>query len=155
LDLDRCLEEELRIAKERSAMQEWMLEEWQLNLREAYLRRLCVTWQGAVRPIPCGSTMPESWGPSLEDLVDTAILENTASYLESEDEDDGNYAGYGEMDEEEDDAELLDVAEETALRDAYKLDGRSVAERLGFDALDNLSSSPIKGSSSRKRRRYE
>jgi hypothetical protein len=29
LELDRCQEEERRICKERLAMQEWMLEEWQ------------------------------------------------------------------------------------------------------------------------------
>jgi len=28
LELDRCLEEEIRISKERCAMQEWMMEEW-------------------------------------------------------------------------------------------------------------------------------
>ncbi|KII82981.1 hypothetical protein PLICRDRAFT_84208, partial [Plicaturopsis crispa FD-325 SS-3] len=141
LDLDRCLEEEDRLGRERCAMQEWMMEEWgtlqsaqmdagllnddgdmlyQLRQREKYLRQLCVTWEQAVRPIPCKYPMPDLWGPSFEELVDAAALEVTASYLESDEEDDGDYSGFGEGSEYEDDAELLEIAEETALTDAYR-----------------------------------
>ncbi|KII83000.1 hypothetical protein PLICRDRAFT_76994, partial [Plicaturopsis crispa FD-325 SS-3] len=140
LELDRCIEEEARLGKERCAMQEWMLEEWmvlkeaksdadgfdedmlyQLKLRKEYLLRLCLTWQKMVGGIVPSQPMPESWGPTLEELIDTAVLENTASYEDPEGEDDGDYAGYGEEDEEEeDDSELLEVAEESALADAYK-----------------------------------
>ncbi|KII83586.1 hypothetical protein PLICRDRAFT_119196 [Plicaturopsis crispa FD-325 SS-3] len=178
LDLDRCLEEEDRLKRERCSMQEWMIEEWgvlqdgladavlldddgdmlyQLQLREEYLRRVCVTWDRAVRPIPCKYPMPESWGPSLAALVDTAALEATASYLESDQEDDGDYDGLGEMSNNEDDAELLEIAEETALTDAYRSDRRTAAEKLGVDLQDNLSLSPVKlsGSTPRKRSRYD
>ncbi|KII83756.1 hypothetical protein PLICRDRAFT_180103 [Plicaturopsis crispa FD-325 SS-3] len=57
--------------------------------------------------------MPESWGPSLTELVNAAVLENTGSYDEDGEEDDGNYAGDGEGDEDEDDGELLEIAEES------------------------------------------
>lgn len=30
LELDRCLEEEVRLSKERCSMQEWMMEEWEV-----------------------------------------------------------------------------------------------------------------------------
>jgi len=33
LEHDRCCEEEIRLQKERCAMQEWMLEEWACNLK--------------------------------------------------------------------------------------------------------------------------
>jgi hypothetical protein len=33
LEYDRCLEEEIRLTRERCAMQEWMREEWDVNLR--------------------------------------------------------------------------------------------------------------------------
>ncbi|KII84699.1 hypothetical protein PLICRDRAFT_117578 [Plicaturopsis crispa FD-325 SS-3] len=138
LEVDRCLEEEVRLKRERCTMQEWMIEEWnvlrvarfdaddsnedlahQLDLRKAYLCQLCVTWQGAVGGIPCAKDMPESWGPSDNDILKAAVLETTASYDESDSKDDGDYNGFGELDEEEDDAELLEVAEESALADAY------------------------------------
>ncbi|KII82995.1 hypothetical protein PLICRDRAFT_119974 [Plicaturopsis crispa FD-325 SS-3] len=175
LDLDRCLEEEERIKGERCSMQEWMLEEWavlqdaqadaindggdmlyQLELREEYLRRVCVTWERAVRPLPCKYPMPESWGPSLAALVDTAALEATASYLESDD-DDGDYDSLGELSEDDDDAELLEIAEETALTDAYRSDRRTATEKLGLNLDNDVSSSPVRltGSSSRKRARFE
>ncbi|KII90299.1 hypothetical protein PLICRDRAFT_78542, partial [Plicaturopsis crispa FD-325 SS-3] len=139
LELDRCIEEEDRLGKERCTLQEWMIEEWnvlkeaetdaddndenmlyQLGLHEEYLRRLCVTWQKAVGGITPKYPMPESWGPSPQDLIDTAVLENTASYDEADDEDDGDYIGFGELEEDEDnddETELIEVAEESALVD--------------------------------------
>jgi len=33
LEFDRCNEEEMRLTRERCAMQEWMQEEWNINLR--------------------------------------------------------------------------------------------------------------------------
>lgn len=110
-----------------------------------------------MRLIPCAYPMPESWGPSLQELVDAAVLEHTASYDVVEEEDDGDYAGYGEGEEDEDDAELLEIAEESALRDAYRQDERSTTEKLGLDDRDDLSSSPVKSRSSspRKRSRFD
>lgn len=101
--------------------------------------------------------MPESWGPSLSQLVDAAVLEHTGSYDEFGDEDDGDYGGFGEGEEEEDDGELLEIAEETALRDAYRQAGLTATERLGLDLRDDLSSSPVKSRSSspRKRSRFD
>jgi len=32
LDLDRCEEEEMRLIRERRALQQWMLEEWKVNV---------------------------------------------------------------------------------------------------------------------------
>lgn len=113
-----------------------------------------MTWQGAVGGIPCAKDMPESWGPSDNDILKAAVLETTASYDESDSEDDGDYNGFGELDEEEDDAELLEVAEESALADAYAQELRRVGD-LEVDSRDNLGGSPTKSSSPRKRRRYD
>lgn len=88
--------------------------------------------------------------------MDTAALEATASYLESDD-DDGDYDGLGELSEDDDDAELLEIAEETALTDAYRSDKRTATEKLGLTLDNDVSSSPVRltGSSSRKRARFE
>lgn len=129
---------------------------YQLGLHEEYLRRLCVTWQKAVGGVTPKYPMPESWGPSPQDLIDTAVLENTASYDEADDEDDGDYIGFGELEEEEDnddETELIEVAEESALVDAYRQDLQTATGQSGLNSLDDLSSSPVKGSSPRKRKR--
>ncbi|KII83041.1 hypothetical protein PLICRDRAFT_119897, partial [Plicaturopsis crispa FD-325 SS-3] len=173
MDLDRCLEEEVRLQRERCTMQEWMLEEWnvlrealsdaesdcedmvyQLRQRRDYLCRLCVTWQGGIGGIPCAKSMPESWGLSEDDLLSAAVLEYTATYDEADSKDDGDYDGYGELDEDEDDAKLLEVAEESALADAYAQELRGISG-LGLDGGGDLTKSPTKMSSPRKRRRYD
>jgi hypothetical protein len=37
LEHDRCDEEEVRLIRERGALQEWMLEEWQVNVEAHHL----------------------------------------------------------------------------------------------------------------------
>ncbi|KII84688.1 hypothetical protein PLICRDRAFT_117561 [Plicaturopsis crispa FD-325 SS-3] len=176
LEVDRCLEEEICLSKECCSMQEWMIEEWrvlneaqstaevdgnaedmvhQLMLHREYLCSLCVTWQSAVGGIRCAKVMPESWGPSEEELVNAAVLKHTASYDQEDSDDDGDYDGYGELEEEEDDAELLVAAEESALADAYAQGGCTATQQLGLELGDELSASPVKTSSPRKRRRYD
>ncbi|KDR66151.1 hypothetical protein GALMADRAFT_44200, partial [Galerina marginata CBS 339.88] len=83
LELDRCIEEETRLKKERLSMQEWFLEEWnvmekaynssngldvlyQLQLHREYLLQLCLNWEQIVRVIPC--SLSDGWGPTQAEL---------------------------------------------------------------------------------------
>ncbi|KAG1807137.1 uncharacterized protein BJ212DRAFT_1449388 [Suillus subaureus] len=89
LEVDQCIEEETRLMRERTIMQEWMFAEWeaiQTVLRAAVddlvvsfhmwartdkLLHICVIWKKKVQEIPC--TWPvESWGPQNEDLLRAA-----------------------------------------------------------------------------------
>ncbi|EDR00252.1 uncharacterized protein LACBIDRAFT_334226 [Laccaria bicolor S238N-H82] len=90
LELDRCNEEERRLSYERSAMQDWLIEEWkcvtmamkkniseevvyQMVLRAEFLACLCNNWQDKTHMIDPHKPMPDSWGPSLEDLMEAPL----------------------------------------------------------------------------------
>ncbi|KAJ7084729.1 hypothetical protein C8R44DRAFT_545575, partial [Mycena epipterygia] len=88
LQIDRCREEDVRLKKERAAMQVWFAEEWVLvnrSLNEAVadtapdryqyelmrddLVRLCVTWQKSLPDFGLDiSTLPP-WGPNATQLA--------------------------------------------------------------------------------------
>ena len=108
--LDRCMEEEIRLKRERDAMQDWFMQEWksvenaiaaahvngdidmeyQLKLHRQYLCRICTTWQRVVSCVPCSSRMPDSWGPSDEEIQETLAFEFHGSWHEgNQDEVDG------------------------------------------------------------------
>ncbi|KAK7436115.1 hypothetical protein VKT23_019317 [Stygiomarasmius scandens] len=102
LELDRCEEEEERLAVERKAMKTWFEEEWevvataitgnpddrglahQLGLRRKYLCRLYVLWQDALIQFP--EDWEESWGPSEYDIREARLLESSAlvDYIDEE-----------------------------------------------------------------------
>ncbi|KAG1728536.1 hypothetical protein EDB19DRAFT_1897380 [Suillus lakei] len=97
LKVDRCNEEMARIMRERCVLQEWMMAEWDalqeahtraeenedlcfhFDLRARLLSGLVVHWQSRVRPIPCAWPLPDSWGPTPNDLAEAANIQ----YLES------------------------------------------------------------------------
>ncbi|KIK81916.1 hypothetical protein PAXRUDRAFT_92959, partial [Paxillus rubicundulus Ve08.2h10] len=134
LELDQCVEEEKRLQRERCAMQDWMLAEWdalknaqnlktimyQLHERQELLASLCAVWQDAVSYIPPLYIMPTSWGPSLFDIA-TAHTNQKHGFLAGADESDlsdsddslssGGSEGSGE------DAEFMDLVEELAMLD--------------------------------------
>ena len=144
LELDRCNEEERRLSYERSAMQDWFIEEWkcvtmaiekneseevvyQMVLRAEFLARLCINWQDKTRMIDPHKPMPNSWGPSLEDLMEARKFEMTAMVAENEREvyDDDNEEGEEEEDDEYDEeegeeTELLETVEMIALSDEFR-----------------------------------
>ncbi|KAG1847703.1 hypothetical protein F4604DRAFT_1935747 [Suillus subluteus] len=136
LEVDRCNDEGARIMRERCVLQEWMMAEWDalqearthadenedlcfhFDLRTRLLSGLVVHWQSQVRPIPCAWPLPDSWGPTLNDLAEAAnmyyqpsCLDGTAAVYDSEND--------WESDEERENDELIDELEEAALAGAY------------------------------------
>ncbi|KAG1856428.1 hypothetical protein F4604DRAFT_1590299 [Suillus subluteus] len=142
LEVDRCVEEETRVMRERSVMQEWMLAEWdaiQTALRDAandlvmsfHLRAhaeellsICVVWKKKAQEIPCAWPV-KSWGPPNEDLLRAARDQVQSSFFQ-DDDDDESVGVEEESDEEGDmayevgDDELMDAIEEVALADEYR-----------------------------------
>ncbi|KAG1721054.1 hypothetical protein EDB19DRAFT_1898376 [Suillus lakei] len=92
LEVDRCNEERARIIREHCVLQEWMMAEWDalqearthaeenedlcfhFDLRARLLSGLVVHWQSRVRPIPCAWPLPDSWGPTPNDLAEAANM---------------------------------------------------------------------------------
>ncbi|RDB16358.1 hypothetical protein Hypma_002976 [Hypsizygus marmoreus] len=135
LELDRCVEEEQRLAMERCTLQEWLLEEWnsllaaleicedidityQLEQRKTYLCHLCAIWEQKTRPLATQYDMPNTWGPSEAEIHEAIKLDQNASwdYDDSEDINDSDYDS--EIDGE--DEELLEAFELSTLADAYR-----------------------------------
>ncbi|EDR00452.1 uncharacterized protein LACBIDRAFT_313345 [Laccaria bicolor S238N-H82] len=131
LELDRCNEEERRLSYERSAMQDWLIEEWKCVTmameKNEFLARLCNNWQDKTRMIDPHKPMPDSWGPSLEDLMEAHKFEMTAMVAENEREiyDDDNEEEEDDEDDEGDEeegeeTELLEAVEMVALSDEFR-----------------------------------
>ncbi|EDR09780.1 uncharacterized protein LACBIDRAFT_317930 [Laccaria bicolor S238N-H82] len=131
LELDRCNEEERRLSYERSAMQDWLIEEWKCVTmameKNEFLARLCNNWQDKTRMIDPHKPMPDSWGPSLEDLMEACKFEMTAMVAENEREiyDDDNEEEEDDEDDEGDEeegeeTELLEAVEMVALSDEFR-----------------------------------
>ncbi|KAG1882379.1 hypothetical protein F4604DRAFT_1577463 [Suillus subluteus] len=142
LEVDRCLEEEAWLMRERSVMQEWMLTEWEgiqgalmnagsdivlafhLASRADELVNICVAWRRKVQCVPCAWSV-DRWGPSDEVLLRATHEQVQPSFR---DEDDQSVGPVGEDDEgdsdydEIGDDELMDVIEDIALVDKYRYD---------------------------------
>ncbi|KAG2741777.1 hypothetical protein P692DRAFT_20879912 [Suillus brevipes Sb2] len=164
LELDRCVEEETRLRRERSVMQEWMLAEWEavqtalrdpandlvmpfhLKARAEELLCICVIWRNKVREIPCAWPV-ESWGPTNEDLLRAARDQVQSSFFQ-DDDDDESVGVVDECDEDGDpaysevgDDELMDAIEEVALADEYRYQDEDLID----DVEDSfMPSSPTK-----------
>ncbi|KAG6849562.1 hypothetical protein H0H93_007407 [Arthromyces matolae] len=166
LEWDRCLEEETRLSKERCSIQEWLIEEWacleiamqaarndlpllyQLQEHKEFLCVLCKQWQDNIGLIPTYFEMPDSWGPSNEDM-DILAARKTFSFghVETEEESDSN----SEMEMEDD--ILLEAIEVSAVADAYR-DGASLAwEGLVNHNIGNLQPTYMPTSQGNKRLR--
>ncbi|KAG2101584.1 uncharacterized protein F5147DRAFT_746952 [Suillus discolor] len=166
LELDCCVEEETRLMRERSVMQEWMLAEWEaiqtalrdpandlvipfhLRARAEELLSICVVWKNKVQEIPC--TWPvESWGPTNEDLLRAARDQVQSSFFQ-DDDDDESVGVVDESDEDGDlaysevrDDELMDAIEEVALADEYRYQDEDFIDDI--DIEDSfMPSSPTK-----------
>ena len=147
LELDRCKEEEVRLKRERCALQEWFLEEWscvqlalitaqscedlnlvyQLELHIKYLLRLCVGYQPSLRSIPCG--LQGSWGPSQQELAEALSEEfhsswdtsyNVSNAVGEENKVDGSWNEEWAEIENDDDDDLMEAVEVLALANAYQ-----------------------------------
>jgi len=107
---------------------------YQFDLRMTDLRRLCVEWQRNVRKVEVGRPMPESWGPSPQELLNTAVsnvvgswaeglddvgLSNVLQGLESAEED-------GDFEDEDEGAD----ADELVIREAVDGDVAAVMDEI-------------------------
>ncbi|THU97086.1 hypothetical protein K435DRAFT_857890 [Dendrothele bispora CBS 962.96] len=129
LELDRCEEEEERLAFERKAMRSWFEEEWsiavsaistnddpgfqhQLHLHHKYLCRLYVLWQDALKQF--AKDWEQSWGPSEMDIEEARALEYSTSveYVEE--------GGCDVSFERDVDAVLTEQLETFALAEEYR-----------------------------------
>ena len=127
----RCQEEERRLIAERLSMQQWMREEWatvlmalhsaistpdlhyQLQLRQKYLVRLCLSWKVHIMSIP--AQMEDNWGPTEAELDRGRGLEVSESVLDIEEIVEDEY----ENEDDGYDAEILDTMEIQALADQF------------------------------------
>ncbi|KAG1730468.1 hypothetical protein EDB19DRAFT_1897065 [Suillus lakei] len=160
LELNRCVEEETRLRRERSVMQEWMLAEWEavqtalrdpandlvmpFHLKARAEELLCIC-------IPC--TWPvESWGPTNEDLL-RATRDQVQSSFSQNDDDDESVRVVDECDEDGDpaysevgDDEIMDVIEEVALADEYRYQDEDLIDDVedSFMPLSPTKSTPNK-----------
>ena len=143
---DRCSEEKRRLVKERKAMQQWFIEEWNLStlafydaeengysalayqfkIRKEYLLRVCLSWEPIMRGIPCD--LPSSWGPSDEELLAARQYEVNEQVIlrgEIDAEDQGMESNSDDEDfseeEEADVYEALQVTESCLLLGEYIL----------------------------------
>lgn len=132
LELDRCEEEELRLKRERCAMQEWMIEEWnaiqcaldladnnddvyQLHTCQNELAALCAMWQDHAMNLPCAYAMDSNWGPSKEKIEEAAkLLESESWEYESDDDLEPEELVQGAVED------LWDALEISAYTDAYR-----------------------------------
>ncbi|KAG1725965.1 hypothetical protein EDB19DRAFT_1643732, partial [Suillus lakei] len=173
LEVDRCMEEEARLMRERAVIQEWMLAEWEairgasnnagmcrfisfhLWSRADELVNICVVWKKKVQCIPCAWPVGESWGPSDEALLQAARDQVQSSFCDEDDAEsvegeEGDYKGdleYGEIGDEE----LMDAIEDIALADEYRYDHSNDLVDDADDIDDHyMPSSPIKLSNKRQ-----
>ncbi|KAG1744527.1 uncharacterized protein EDB91DRAFT_1236494 [Suillus paluster] len=173
LEVDRCMEEEARLMRERAIIQEWMLVEWEaiqgaLNIAvfsdfatdavmSFHLRscadelvNICVVWKKKVQCIPCAWSVGESWGPSDEALLQAACDQVWSSFRDEDDDD--SVEGEEEGDCKEDmgygeieDEELMDAIEDIALVDEYRYDhSNELVDDTNDIDDDYMPSSPIK-----------
>ncbi|KAG1727336.1 hypothetical protein EDB19DRAFT_1897559 [Suillus lakei] len=143
LEVDRCFEEEARLMREQSVMQEWMLTEWE-GIQDALsnaaedvvltfhltscvdeLANICVVWRRKVQCIPCAWSVVDSWGPSDEVLLRATHEQAQPSFRDEDDQSVGPVEEDNEGDSdcgEIGDDELMDAIEDIALVDEYRYD---------------------------------
>ncbi|KAJ7083571.1 hypothetical protein C8R44DRAFT_894457 [Mycena epipterygia] len=140
LEVDRCDEEDLRLRRERRALQVWFAEEWatvnlaikqtdsnedkyQLNLLCDNLVRLCATWQKHLPDFGVDERGLPPWGPTPVQLSSCVVDEHvTARGKDRHYHDDGSDEDEGDGHEEEsggedEDFAMLDVLE---MADVYR-----------------------------------
>ncbi|KAG1778076.1 hypothetical protein EV702DRAFT_1179091 [Suillus placidus] len=173
LEVDRCMEEEARLMRERAVIQEWMLAEWEairgasnnavvsnvavtdavmsfhLRSHADELVNICVVWKKKVQCIPCAWPVGESWGPSDEALLQAARDQVQSSFRDEDDAksvegEEGDCKGDLEYGEIGDE-ELMDAIEDIALADEYRYNhSNELADDTDDIDDDYMPSSPIK-----------
>ncbi|KAG2114674.1 uncharacterized protein F5147DRAFT_743849 [Suillus discolor] len=156
--VDRCMEEEAQLMRERAVIQEWMLAEWgairgasnnagidvavtdtviSFHLRSCAdeLINICVVWKKKVQCIPC------TWPAACDQVQSSFRDEDDAESVEGEEGDCEGDLEYGEIGDEE----LMDAIEDIALADEYRYDHSNELLDDTDDIDDHfMPSSPIK-----------
>ncbi|KAK7461154.1 hypothetical protein VKT23_009081 [Stygiomarasmius scandens] len=123
LELDRCEEEEERLAVERKAMRTWFEEEWEVIITAMTKKHD----QGLAHQLDLRQDWEESWGPSGFDIREARLLEYSVSvdYIEEE--------GCDISFERDVDPVLTEQLETVALAEEYRQANQEVAS---FDDVD-------------------
>ena len=111
---------------------------YQLDLHVKYLTRLCLTWQGKLRNIPCA--MSESWGPSEKNLQEAMTFEFQGSWdaidgdePHAHDEGDGvDLESDDSVDGQEDD-DMLELVEALELSNMYQDNNQELEDDLDIE----------------------
>ncbi|KAI6140865.1 hypothetical protein BKA82DRAFT_4019082 [Pisolithus tinctorius] len=170
LEVDRCNEEERRLSREWSALQEWFSVEWQsvqVTLEHAdksykyHLQSLrdnlvavYVNWEAKVQHIPHAWIPSRPWGPRAEEIAGCLVAANNSSVISAaEDQTEGSLKDYDSDGEglmlEGGDNLLLSI-EEMALEEEYSMgeadEEQSTEDEEWLQDIENgyLPSSPVK-----------
>ncbi|KAG2741772.1 hypothetical protein P692DRAFT_20750394, partial [Suillus brevipes Sb2] len=143
LEVDRCMEEEARLMRERAVIQEWMLAEWEAI-------------RGASNNAVTDTVISFHLRSRADELVNICVVWKKKSSFRDEDDaesvegEEGDYKGdleYGEIGDEE----LMDAIEDIALADEYRYDHSNDLVDDADDIDDHyMPSSPIKLSNKRQ-----
>ncbi|KAI6142447.1 hypothetical protein BKA82DRAFT_4331470 [Pisolithus tinctorius] len=170
LEVDCCNEEERRLSREQSALQEWFSVEWksvQVTLEHAdksykyHLQSLrdnlvgvYVNWEAKVQYIPHAWIPSRPWGPRAEEIAGCLVAANNSSVISAaEDQTEGSLKDYdsdGEGLMSEGGDNLLLSIEEMALEEEYSMgeadEEQSTEDEEWLQDIENgyLPSSPVK-----------
>ncbi|KAF8078353.1 hypothetical protein FPV67DRAFT_1615717 [Lyophyllum atratum] len=155
LYLERCTEETGRLAREISALQDWMMEEWctinlaidkaegqsglvhQLEQDRQHLVHLCAMWETSLETIPDAWDTSLPWGPSQSEIHEARLAEATAQVAyQDEDED------FEDVEDEEEELlgneeDLWDALNYSHYTDAHEAHG--AASSLGLSDMVDFS----------------
>ncbi|KIM51218.1 hypothetical protein SCLCIDRAFT_33624 [Scleroderma citrinum Foug A] len=139
--MDHCNEEERRLLREQSLLQEWFSVEWlkvQTSLEDAdecfkyhlkkhrdNLLEVYIKWEAKVRHIPCAWAVSRPWGPTAEDVAGClTAIQNPCVVAEEHPVDQSldDYSSDWEDVRSEGDDELLMAIEEMALAEEYPIE---------------------------------
>lgn len=185
LELDRCEEEEERLAHERASMQEWLEDEWnavenalsttgtwlinslrklsliegsadtgmqqQLILRKRMLCRLAFIWRRKIGHMRANRPLPDTWGPSDEEILDAGCEEfSEAADVREDDLYDDEYEEEVPPDEDQEwedtvEADLAATVEEAEIWYGQEMVGQEIMDLANGFAVASLSevSSPF------------
>jgi hypothetical protein len=126
---------------------------YHFKLWQQHLLRLCATWQRQVRPIPINS-MPDSWGPSAEDVQSMLVSEHQPHW--------GNYQLLDDqVNDDLDEEKEIEFQEDEQLLDAFETSEYIFEDQSSSDFLlehsfqNPVDSQQASSSSPKKRSRLE
>ncbi|KAF9224597.1 hypothetical protein BS17DRAFT_766584 [Gyrodon lividus] len=155
---DHCEEEEQRLSRECTIMQEWFMREWASTVHaEEAAASVYVQWESKVCHITTAWKMGPSWGPTSSEAAHAVYAQFHANVMqgslggeddEAEEKDKEENVGSDEGSGLEDDNDVRDAVEDMALAEEYGL-WEEMEEDSGededWDDGNLVPSSPVKG----------